>query len=74
LATPLDPGIVPLTTFSLTLHTHPLTGSSPAVDAVPTALCQDFDGDALGSDQRGQGRPAGPACDAGSHERQAGEP
>ncbi|HEX5689331.1 MAG TPA: cadherin domain-containing protein, partial [Roseiflexaceae bacterium] len=53
------------TTKSIALQT-----SSPAVNLVPLADCTDQAGAALGADQRGAGRPYGPACDAGSYELQ----
>ena len=42
---------------------------SPVLDHVPTADCDDELAMPLGFDQRGFSRPQGPACDAGSVER-----
>ena len=44
-----------------------LTGS-PAVDAIPVADCTDASGNRVTTDQRGIGRPQGPACDIGAFE------
>ncbi len=72
LASPLNPGVLPLTSHNVTIWTHPLLAGSPARDAVPNAACRDFSGAVLTTDQRGQPRPVGPACDAGAHEQAAG--
>jgi hypothetical protein len=40
-----------------------------SVDMVPAASCTDLAGDPLDADQRGEPRPAGDACDAGSVEQ-----
>jgi CSLREA domain-containing protein len=64
-----DPGLTPITTDQgLDRMLLPVPGS-PLLDAVPagTALLCDA---LLPLDQRGQPRPAGPACDIGSVERQ----
>lgn len=73
-ASPLDPGVLPLSETSLTILTHPLLATSVALDAVPTASCVDPDGGTVAADQRGRTRPAGSACDAGAHERQGDDP
>ena len=44
-----------------------LTGS-PAVDAIALGDCVDQDSNPVKTDQRGFGRPAGPACDIGAFE------
>jgi predicted outer membrane repeat protein len=51
-------------------ETHALNSTSPAIDAVPSADCIDADGGALAVDQRGEPRPSGTDCDAGSFEAQ----
>lgn len=48
--------------------THALLDASPAIDAVPVPDCTDAAGVALVIDQRGEGRPQGPACDMGAFE------
>jgi len=40
-----------------------------SIDLVPAESCTDLAGDALGEDQRGEARPAGEGCDAGSVEQ-----
>ena len=45
-----------------------LLESSPAIDQVPTAQCVDQNKNPVTNDQRGFGRPAGPACDIGAFE------
>lgn len=49
-------------------QTHALSGSSPALDAVPVAQCT------LAIDQRGVARPQRSACDMGAYERENGAP
>jgi hypothetical protein len=46
--------------------THAPNAGSPAVDA---SSCTDHEGAPLATDQRGVGRPRGPACDVGAVER-----
>jgi len=41
----------------------------PSIDLVPAADCTNLAGDPLAADQRGDPRPVGDACDAGSLER-----
>jgi hypothetical protein len=43
--------------------------SAVSVDRVPAESCTGVDGNPLASDQRGEARPAGEACDAGSVEQ-----
>ncbi len=43
-------------------QTHPLAGSSPAIDRIAAADCS------VTEDQNGVSRPQGPACDVGSYE------
>jgi len=75
----VDPLLSPLAANGGPTQTHALctgagvpdascTGKSPAIDAVPTAACVDAQGDSLTTDQRGYGRPQGPACDIGAYE------
>lgn len=45
-----------------------LLGNSPAINAVPLSFCTDGNGQAVRTDQRGDPRPVGPACDAGAFE------
>lgn len=49
-------------------RTFALRAGSPAVDA---GACTDPGGAAVTTDQRGFGRPGGPACDMGAYERNA---
>ena len=46
----------------------PAAGAA-SIDLVPTELCTNLEGDPLAEDQRGEPRPSGDACDAGSVER-----
>jgi len=48
--------------------THALNSDSVAIDLVPLAACLDAMGTSLSSDQRGEIRPSGSACDAGAYE------
>ena len=50
--------------------TYSLLIPSVAIDRVPVPMCVDPDGNPLTTDQRGQPRPAGLACDAGAFEVQ----
>jgi hypothetical protein len=52
-------------------ETIALQANSPAIDAIPEALCTDAQGAAVNRDQRGFVRPAGLDCDAGAYERNA---
>lgn len=45
-----------------------LLAGSPAVDAIPVAICTDASAHPVTTDQRGIARPQGPACDIGSFE------
>lgn len=45
-----------------------LLEGSPAIDAIPIGDCVDQNNNAVKTDQRGFGRPAGPACDIGAFE------
>ncbi|EKD79223.1 MAG: polymorphic membrane protein, partial [uncultured bacterium] len=49
-------------------NTVALQSSSGAVDAVPTASCDDAAGDPLTQDQRGLTRPEDSSCDIGAYE------
>ncbi len=49
-------------------HTHALLRGSPALDAGNPAGCTDSAGNPLSTDQRGEARPHGPACDIGALE------
>jgi hypothetical protein len=51
-------------------RTIALLAGSAAADAVPVASCLDAEGAALTTDQRGEGRPYGSACDSGAFEAQ----
>lgn len=53
-------------------ETHALQAGSPAVDAAPD--CTTTGGSALSTDQRGEPRPGGPACDLGAYEDKIGSP
>jgi uncharacterized repeat protein (TIGR01451 family) len=57
-----------------TTKTLALQPNSPAVNAVPLAACTDQNNTALSADQRGAGRPYGPACDIGAYELQQDPP
>jgi hypothetical protein len=48
--------------------THALLPGSPALDAGDPAGCRDSQGTLLTSDQRGEPRPQGNACDIGAFE------
>jgi len=45
-----------------------LRSGSPAIDAIPVASCRDANGNTLTTDQRGEPRPNGVACDIGAFE------
>lgn len=49
-------------------RTLAITAASPAADKVPAANCLGAAGDPLATDQRGQPRPGGVACDIGAFE------
>ena len=57
--------------FLQSLPTQELLAGSPAVDEVPTLECLDENSVALTTDERGDSRPFGSACDAGAFENQA---
>jgi CSLREA domain-containing protein len=63
-----DPAISALTDNGGAWPTHALNSGSPAIDLVPLAACLDAMGTSLSSDQRGEIRPSGSACDAGAYE------
>jgi hypothetical protein len=50
--------------------THALLPGSVAIDVIPLAECVDADGEPLTTDQRGEPRPVGDACDVGAFEVQ----
>ncbi len=50
--------------------THALLLGSLAIDVIPEGECLDADGEPLTTDQRGEPRPAGDACDVGAFEVQ----
>lgn len=56
--------------------THALLATSPAIGAVPSGACTDWNGNAVATDQRGQPRPnpSGSNCDAGAYESELGTP
>jgi predicted outer membrane repeat protein len=56
--------------------THALLATSPAIGAVPSGACTDWNGNAVATDQRGQPRPnpSGSDCDAGAYESELGTP
>jgi predicted outer membrane repeat protein len=56
--------------------THALLATSPAVGAVPSGDCTDWNGNAVATDQRRQPRPnpSGSNCDAGAYESELGTP
>jgi predicted outer membrane repeat protein len=56
--------------------THALLATSPAIGAVPSGACTDWNGNAVATDQRGQLRPnpSGSNCDAGAYESELGTP
>lgn len=59
-----DPALGTLADNGGDTQTHALSGSSPALDAVPTAQCT------LPTDQRGVTRPQRSVCDMGAYERE----
>ncbi|MGH8103834.1 MAG: choice-of-anchor Q domain-containing protein, partial [bacterium] len=63
-----DPNLGALANNGGPTQTHALNTGSPAIDAVPTASCTNASGQPLATDQRGQARPFGPACDIGAFE------
>ena len=67
-ANPIDPLLGPLQDNGGPTFTHALITSSPAIDAIPVADCNDTLGEAVTTDQRGVLRPQGSACDIGSYE------
>jgi hypothetical protein len=54
--------------------TNALSSPSVAIDLIPTDNCVDADGVPLATDQRGEPRPYGEACDVGAVEWQPGDP
>jgi predicted outer membrane repeat protein len=56
--------------------THALLATSPAIGAVPSGACTDWNGNAVATDQRGQPRPnpSGTKCDAGAYESERDTP
>ncbi len=64
-----DPMLGPLADNGGQTMTHALLDASPAIDGVPVLDCTDAAGVALVVDQRGVGRPQGPACDIGAFEK-----
>jgi hypothetical protein len=60
-ATNADPLLEPLGAYGGPTRTRPPRAASPAIDRVPVTACQP-------QDQRGVGRPQGPACEAGAVE------
>ncbi|MHA2649382.1 MAG: choice-of-anchor Q domain-containing protein, partial [bacterium JZ-2024 1] len=65
-----NPNLGPLANNGGPTQTHALNTGSPAIDVVPTANCTDAQGNPLTTDQRGEPRPYGPACDIGAFEVQ----
>lgn len=81
---PIDPRLGPLADNGGPTFTHALcsgvaqpdascTGVSPALDGVGAGACTDLDGADVTTDQRGFGRPQGPACDIGAYETTCGD-
>ncbi|HMQ05498.1 MAG TPA: choice-of-anchor Q domain-containing protein [Pyrinomonadaceae bacterium] len=48
--------------------THALLFQSAAIDAIPSADCTNVAGEPVPTDQRGESRPKGGACDVGAYE------
>lgn len=69
LADPLAARLGPLHNNGGPTRTHALFHGSPAVD---TGTCLDLGGNPITTDQRGQPRQAGGACDIGAFEKQPG--
>jgi hypothetical protein len=71
-----NPGVGPLGDHGGPTPTRLLIPGSPAGTLAIDAVAPDPDGTCAGltEDQRGQARPAGPACDLGSVERQPTDP
>lgn len=65
----VNPSLGPLAFNGGPTRTHALLAGSPAIDAGEPG-CTNPDGIALTSDQRGQPRPVGAACDIGAYEVQ----
>ncbi len=70
---PINPGLDPLGLASNggPTQTIALVAGSPAIDHVPDAACTDLTGAAVTTDQRGDARPSGAACDTGAYELSA---
>jgi CSLREA domain-containing protein len=64
----VDPLLGPLADNGGPTLTHALLPGSPAIDAVPVADCTEAGGSPLITDQRGERRPQGAACDIGAYE------
>jgi hypothetical protein len=64
----LDPLLGPLQQNGGSTWTHALLAGSPAIDAGDPAGCTDRDGAPLATDQRGESRIHGAACDIGAYE------
>jgi hypothetical protein len=62
-----DPLLAPLGNYGGSTQTHMLLHGSPALDAGDSAAC-------LATDQRGNARPVGAACDIGAYEREDSPP
>ena len=63
-----EPFLAPLANNGGPTDTHALEVGSGAIDTVPGGGCVDPQGKPLSTDQRGDERPQGPACDVGSFE------
>ena len=67
---PIDPFLKPLDQDGYAIPTHGLLYNSPAINGGDPTGCKNPDGIAITSDQRGENRPYGSACDIGSVEAQ----
>jgi CSLREA domain-containing protein len=70
----VDPALAALADNGGSTQTHAISFTSLAENLVPSAACDDANGDPLTQDQRGETRPSGSACDAGAYEYQDQEP
>ena len=67
-----DPGLTVLGSNGGPTQTIGLVANSIAIDAIPSPLCTDWNGNNVTVDQRGQVRPSGNGCDVGAVELGAG--
>jgi hypothetical protein len=69
----MNPGLGPLANNGGPTQTHVPQSGSPAINAVPLAVCTDANNAPIATDQGGITRPQGAACDIGSVEVQTAQ-